>query len=151
MSFVLQYNHRNGRVNNSISTPLGYTYTNQNVAALSRWKQAHDISSLPAATVTSTTPYSYFSSSDFNWGDASFIKFKTLSFSWSLPKALIQRIKFREASVFLQGQNLYTWAKQKYTLDPETTVGGTGPSLGTGTYIAMPQLRTIVAGLNISF
>jgi hypothetical protein len=54
-------------------------------------------------------------------------------------------------SVYAQGQNLYTWAKQKYTYDPETTQPGTGVALGTGNYIAFPQLRTMVIGLNCSF
>jgi hypothetical protein len=42
-------------------------------------------------------------------------------------------------------------AKQKYTYDPETTQPGTGSGLGTGTYFAFPQLRAIMAGINLTF
>jgi hypothetical protein len=63
----------------------------------------------------------------------------------------VRKIGFDNVSVFARGENIYTWAKQKYTYDPETTVSGTGTALGTGQYIAMPQLRTIVLGLNCTF
>ena len=59
-------------------------------------------------------------------------------------------MKLRQLSVYAQGQNLFTWAKQKYTLDPEGTAPGTSPGLGTGAYIAMPQLRSMVLGINCS-
>ncbi len=51
----------------------------------------------------------------------------------------------------VQGQNLVTWGKQKNTYDPEVTRPGTGSGLGTGRYITLPQLRTIVVGLNATF
>ena len=151
LSFALQFNHRNGLLNNSLSLPLGASYVNQNTAALNRWRKPKDAAYLPAATVTSTTAYSYFSGSDFNWGDASYIKFKTLNLTYALPSRLVQKMGMRGVSVYAQGQNLFTWAKQKYTLDPETTVGGASPALGQGLYITMPQLRSMVIGLNCSF
>lgn len=153
LDFAFQYNHRNGYIDNALaSNPLGYTYQNQPVSALNRWQKAGDVARLPAATTAFPASYSNFIySSDFNWGDASYLKLKTVSLNYSFPKEWARKAKMSAASIYVQGQNIYTWAKQKNTYDPETTVPGTGTGLGTGQYIAMPQLRTIVVGINCTF
>lgn len=154
LDFTFQYNHRYGYLNNTLASnysPYGYSYTNQSTALLNRWTQAGDQAFYPQASVTSNSAYSTLASSDYNWGDASYLKLKTVSLNYVLPKTFLNKIKLSNATVYLQGQNLYTWAKQKYTYDPETTVPGTGSGLGTGQYIALPQIRTIVLGLNCSF
>jgi hypothetical protein len=154
LDFTFQFNHRNGYLNNTLSSnysPYGYSYTNQSVAVLNRWTKVGDNAALPMASVNSNSLYSSLASSDYNWGDASYIKLKTLSLSYALPKKVVKHIGMSSLSVYAQGQNLYTWAKQKYTYDPETTAAGTGVGLGTGNYIATPQLRTMVIGLNCSF
>ncbi len=151
LDISLLYNHRMGYVNNTSSYPYGVSLTNQNVTALQRWQAAGDVSRYPGATTVSSTAYSIYNSSDANWGDASYLKLKTINLSYALPKSWLSKIRFDNASVFARGENIYTWAKQKYTYDPETTVTGAGSALGTGQYIAMPQLRTIVLGVNCTF
>jgi TonB-linked SusC/RagA family outer membrane protein len=145
------FNHRMGYVNNTASYPYGTGLTNQNVSALQRWTAPGDNSVYPGATTIGTSPYYNYNSSDANWGDASFIKLKTVNLSYTLPKSWVHSISLSNLTVFARGENLVTWAKQKYTYDPETTVSGAAPGLGTGQYIAMPQLRTIVMGLNCTF
>ncbi|WP_342645431.1 TonB-dependent receptor [Mucilaginibacter sp. CSA2-8R] len=151
LNVFFQFNHRMGYLNNSSSIPYGSGMTNQNVTALQRWMKPGDNTQYPGATTAGTTPYFNYNSSDANWGDASFIKLKTVSISYNLPKAWVKTIGFSNLNVFARGENLRTWAKQKYTYDPETTVSGAAPGLGTGQFIAMPQLRTMVLGLNCSF
>ncbi|MBS1566110.1 MAG: TonB-dependent receptor, partial [Bacteroidetes bacterium] len=153
LDFTFQYNHRNGYVDNALgSNPLGYTYENKPVTALNRWQKPGDNAFLPAATTAFPASYSnFFYSSDFNWGDASFLKLKTVSMSYTIPREWAKKAKMSAATVYVQGQNIFTWAKQKNTLDPETTLPGTGSALGTGQYIAMPQLRAIVFGINCTF
>jgi len=145
------FNHRMGYINNSSSYPLGVGLSNQNATALQRWMTAGDISVYPGVTSVSTADYSNYNSSDANWGDASFIKLKNVSLNYLLPNQWTKKIGFNTVSVFARGENLYTWAKQKYTYDPESTVSGAAPGLGTGQFIAMPQLRTTVIGLNCTF
>ena len=152
--FTFQYVHRNGYLNNTLAmnySPYGYTYTNQSTAILNRWTTIGDKAFYPAASTNSNSLYSTLASSDYNWGDASYFKFKTASLNYSVPKQWVNKLKLSEATIYLQGQNLFTWAKQKYTYDPETTQPGTGSGLGTGQYVALPQLRTIVIGLNVTF
>jgi len=140
-----------GYINNTSSYPYGTGLTNQNSTALQRWMAPGDNSIYPGATTISTTPYGNYNSSDANWGDASFLKLKTISLNYLLAKRWTEKIGFSNVSIFARGENLYTWAKQKYTYDPESTVSGAAPGLGTGQYIAMPQLRTTVIGLNCTF
>ncbi|WP_307532548.1 SusC/RagA family TonB-linked outer membrane protein [Pedobacter sp. W3I1] len=151
LDFIFQYNHRYGILNSTLgSNPAGFNYTNQSTALLNRWAAVGDNALFPAASVASDPSYNNLTSSDVNWGDASYLKLKTVSLNYSFPKALANKLKMSNLTVYVQGQNLYTWAKQKYTYDPDSTVPGTGPALGTGQYIAAPQLRTIVFGLNCS-
>lgn len=153
LDFTFQFNHRYYFLNNTLASyfyPYGYDMTNQSTAILNRWHGAGDASNIPGASKNYSSNYYYYANSDANWGDASYIKFKTLSLTYNLPGAWLHKFKIANASIYARGQNLFTWAKQKYTLDPETTLPGTGPSLGTGQYIAVPQLRTMTVGLNLS-
>jgi hypothetical protein len=154
LDFTFQFNHRYGYVNNTFVSnygPYGSAYTNQSTAVLNRWNKAGDNASLPAAGINNNVAYSNLAYSDYNWGDASFIKFKTLSLTYEVPQLWLKRTKITNASVYARAQNLFTWAKQKYVYDPETTLPGTGSALGTGQYAAFPQLRTIALGLNLTF
>ncbi|MDH7460746.1 TonB-dependent receptor [Chitinophagaceae bacterium 26-R-25] len=158
LDFTFQFNHRYGFLNNTLDDynvayyPYGYGYFNLSKPLVTeRWTPTNTTAYYPAAGVNYDSKYSLLASSDYNWGNASYIKFKTLSLGYNLPKAFLSKIKLSSASIYAQGQNLYTWAKQKYTYDPETTQPGTGSGLGTGRYIAFPQLRTMVIGLNVSF
>ncbi|NIG57557.1 SusC/RagA family TonB-linked outer membrane protein [Chitinophaga sp. Cy-1792] len=152
-SFFFQYNHRNGATNN-INTPLGNSRNNQNVSVIDRWRKADDVAAFPAATSTSGKPiyngYTQYSSSTALWGDASYLKLRSANISYSFPQAWLKAMKFSNFKVYAEAQNLFTWAKNKYIYDPETSVSGGAPGLGTGA-IAMPPLRTIVFGVNCSF
>lgn len=153
---AFQFNHRYGYKNSTLimnSSPYGYGYTNHTTAVLNRWHKAGDSGKdlLSGANTNYVGTYYNYATSDANWGDASFIKFKTLSITYALPGNTLKKAGFNAASVFVRGQNLFVWAKQKYTYDPETTMPGTGAGLGVGTYIAFPQLRVITAGFNLSF
>jgi len=80
------------------------------------------------------------------------LKLRSVNLSYTLPQEWLKHVKISNASIFVQGQNLYTWAKNKYTLDTETTIQGGPPGLGTGTLgQVLPPLRTIVFGVNCSF
>ncbi|MBW8687127.1 TonB-dependent receptor [Chitinophaga sp. B61] len=151
--FFLQFNHRNGPLNN-FSTPIGSSRSNQNTAVLDRWRNPGDAAALPAATSTSGTPiymaYTQYGSSTALWGDASYLKLRSANIAYTLPAAWLKKMKATNFKVYAEAQNLFTWTKNKYIFDPETSVPGGPPGLGTG-LIAMPPLRTIVLGLNCSF
>ncbi|NLU95702.1 SusC/RagA family TonB-linked outer membrane protein [Chitinophaga sp. Ak27] len=153
LSFFLQFNHRKGATNN-FSTPIGSSRSNQNTSVLDRWRQPGDNAAYPAATSTSGTPiylgYTQYGSSTALWGDASYLKLRSAAISYSFPQRWLTNAKISGLKVYAEGQNLFTWTKNKYIYDPETSVPGGPPGLGTG-MIAMPPLRTIVLGVNCSF
>lgn len=157
LDFTFQFNHRYGFLNNTLDNfntgyyPYGYGYYNQSKPIVNRWSPTNTDAFYPAAGVNFNNDYFTLAGSDYNWGDASFIKLKTVSLQYAFRPKLLERLKLRALSIYAQGQNLHTWAKQKYTFDPETTQPGTGVGLGTGRYIAFPQLQTIVFGFNVSF
>ncbi|MBC9932009.1 TonB-dependent receptor [Chitinophaga qingshengii] len=152
-SFFLQFHHRKGNINN-ISTPVGSSRSNQNTSLLDRWQQPDDAAIYPVATTTPGTPaylgYTQYSSSTALWGDASYLKLRSAALSYGLPSKWLSKAKIARMKVYVEGQNLFTWMKNKYIYDPETSVPGGPPGLGTG-MIAMPPLRTIVFGINCSF
>jgi len=162
LDFTFQFNHKMGWVNNTLratSEAFGYSYTNQSIAVVNRWRQAGDDAAYAKATTSSsyTTLYSrYLYSSDANWGDASYIKLKTVSLNYHLPKSWLSKAGATAATVYLQGQNLFTWAKQNYNFDTETSyTAGASIASSSGNVndsnTFTPPLRTIVVGLNITF
>ncbi|QHS58456.1 TonB-dependent receptor [Chitinophaga agri] len=152
-SFFLQFNHRNGATN-GFSTPIGSSRSNQNTSVLDRWRHPGDVAAYPVATTTSGTPayaaYTQYGSSTALWGDAGYLKLRSASLAYTLPSEWLKKMKASGFKVYAEAQNLFTWTKNKYIFDPETSVPGGPPGLGTG-LIAMPPLRTIVFGVNCSF
>jgi TonB-linked SusC/RagA family outer membrane protein len=154
LNVFFQFNHRYGTTN-ILNTRPGIL-SNQNVSYNARWRKAGDITSIPGATTTTGTPiylsYNLYTQSDAVWGDASYLKFRTAALSYDLPAKWAGFIKMSSCRAYVQAQNLFTWAKNKYILDTETTVQGGPSGLGTGTIgQVMPPLRTIMFGINCSF
>jgi TonB-linked SusC/RagA family outer membrane protein len=81
--------------------------------------------------------------------DGSFLRLKTVSLGYNIPKTMLDKVKIKTARIFLSGQNLYTWTKYK-GLDPEVS---TYNSVLTGgfDYSAYPRARTIAFGANVTF
>lgn len=80
--------------------------------------------------------HSLFQMSDATVSDGSFIRLKNIQLSYRIP---LQGKLIREAKIYFQGQNLYTWTKY-FGLDPEFS------SLGF-----MPPLKTYSFGMQINF
>ena len=77
--------------------------------------------------------------------DGSFIRLKTLTFGYTLPKSLTKDYSVR---LYFQGQNL--WTQTNYQgFDPE--VGGGNGALQGDVFFAAPQARTILFGVNLNF
>ncbi len=115
--------------------------SNQFSDVLLRWQQPGDETS--TQKYSTTTANFAITANVINFGnigivDASFIKLKSASLSYSLPKNLTSFFKINNATFSLQGQNLFTLTNY-IGLDPEKQ----------GIYL--PQLRTIMLGLNVTF
>lgn len=115
---------------------------NQPVWILNRWQKAGDIAKIQKYA----TDLSYDFQTRNNAGgseatvtDASYIRLKNLSLSWSLPAYWQKSLTIRAAKLFLQGQNLWTITRFRH-LDPETRSS-----------LVLPPLRVITFGAQITF
>lgn len=155
-SFFIQFYHKNGYTNSTYYSPIGYSMVNMNTSVLNRWKAEGDANKLfPGASATAGSAiydgYEYMGSSDAFWGDASWLKLKNAALSYTFENAWLKRMGLTNFRLYAEGQNLLLFDKNKYQFDPETSVPGGPPGLGTGQYAALPPLRTFVLGINVSF
>lgn len=107
---------------------------------LNHWTPENTRTDVPKLTTVQTNWTSV--SSRFLY-DASYARLKTVNLSYNLPKALMQRAHLNNVLVYLQGENLFTLYNHK-GLDPEQSVGGT-------TYYRYPAIKSLSAGINLSF
>lgn len=143
LSFFIQFTKQDGNIRPS-ATPGILSNGNQTTLWLDRWTENNPNSGLPKATTTSSI-YSAYGGSTATWGDASFVRFRNAVISYTFSEKMISKLKMSNLRIYLQGQNLFTWTKNKYVSDPET-IATTNQSS-----VVMPPLRVITAGINCSF
>ncbi|PTS95412.1 SusC/RagA family TonB-linked outer membrane protein [Pedobacter sp. HMWF019] len=111
---------------------------NQLASLLDRWQKPGDISSTQRfSTISSDVKQalSNVKNSDAAWSDASYIRLKNVSLSWQLLERWSKSAHLQNCSLFVQGQNLWTFTNYK-GLDPETKSS-----------TSLPPLRVITIGL----
>jgi hypothetical protein len=120
---------------------------NQSAAVLDRWTTPGQVTTVPKALKSSSE--NSLTSSRFV-EDASYLRLKTTTLSYSFSPAALERLKISKLTVFATGYNLLTFTKYS-GLDPEVNVNdANGPSMGVdyGTY---PQSRSFLFGINVGF
>lgn len=107
---------------------------------LERWQKPGDITDVPKLSYNQTD---YFTSGSSRWlVDRSFLRLKTVTLSYTLPKKWIHVASLKEASVFLQGENLLTFSHQQ-GLDPEQPISGS-------VSFRYPAMKTFSFGINVT-
>lgn len=119
---------------------VGAFNANQPTYVLNRWRKEGDIAEIQRASVGFDVAEAYgaANSSDEAFTDASYIRLKNVSVSYTLPVGWLNRAHINNARVYLQGQNLLTITNY-VGLDPETQ------SLST------PPLKIFSAGVQLTF
>jgi TonB-dependent starch-binding outer membrane protein SusC len=113
---------------------------------LKRWQKPGDITDVPRLTPFGNN-YTLEQNSRF-LEDGSFLKLRSLTFGYTLPKRISERARLENVRIYFSGTNLFTWTH--YTgPDPEVNVTSNqniqGLDLGTP-----PQPRVLQAGINIT-
>mgnify|MGYP003346389297 FL=1 len=121
-----------------VENPVGFMERGYNQSSsMIFWKKPGDIASTPSPLYGTN-----FSSKLIH--DASFLRLRDVKIVYNVPKDLAKQLKFvSNASIFVQGSNLYIWTKWRGT-DPEA--GATNINLSE-----FPNPRTITAGLDVTF
>jgi TonB-dependent starch-binding outer membrane protein SusC len=88
---------------------------------------------------------------DYYLEDGSFLRLRSVSLSYNLPKSLLSKLKFNSGRVYVNGNNLLLLTKYR-GYDPEVNHNNVGENLAVGydrgTY---PQARTFVGGFSLTF
>ncbi len=81
--------------------------------------------------------------------DADFAKLRTVSVRFQLPESWTQKLRLRNASITLVGENLVTWTG--YTgLDPEINFGGQSQATRAD-FLTLPPSRRFLASVSFTF
>jgi len=113
---------------------------NEPAAILGNWQKPGDVSSLQrySANRSLSIQNSDVQLSDAaRAADASFVRLKNVSISWTIPAGWQKKLHIQNGQIYLQGQNLLTITKY-IGLDPE--------SLSSST---LPPLRIFTAGIRV--
>ncbi len=124
------------------SYQLGFAY-NQPVAVLDNyWKKSGDIAQLqrPGSSNSSAATISgvKFSQSSGIYCNDTYLRVKTVSLSYQLPDAFLNKAHMKGLGVFVNAQNLLTFTNYKVG-DPETP----------GSFTTFPIQRILAFGLNL--
>ena len=127
-----------------------YNYENQNAATLNRWRFPGDETDMPRALIR--TGYNWLGS-DRYVEDGSFLRFRTLTVRYAMPKTFLDRTKLGELSFYITAENLFTWTN--YTgQDPEVgmTSNNANRLFQIGYDVARtPPVKTFTLGINTRF
>lgn len=109
--------------------------------ALNRWTPENTHTDYPRVSYVSDS-WNSIPSTRFLY-DASYARLKNISFTYTLPRALVSRLTLNDVKLRLVGDNILTFYGHK-GMDPEQTVSGS-------TYYRYPAQKSFSAVLNVSF
>jgi len=146
LDFLFSFTKQNGRDYRaaSLTVPgrgLVFSPNNQFSEVLSRWQNQNDEATVQRYGTTSATSTAYSYARNFgniSVVDASYIRLKSVSLSYSFSKNPLSNLKLADAIISLRAQNIFTITNYA-GLDPETQG------------LTLPPLRSIVLGLSLTF
>lgn len=88
--------------------------------------------------------------SDWAVEDGSFLRLNTLTLGYSLPSALLEKVKIQSLRFYATGYNVFLWTNYS-GFDPEVSTRRNTPLTPGVDYSAYPRSRQITVGLNLTF
>lgn len=149
LSFFFQYSMGNFVFNNTraFSEGMNGVFGQANTVK-NRWTPENTTATMPRAVFQD--PNNNRRVSDRFVEDASYVRLKNVTFGYTFPTKLLEKIKMRSARIYVTGQNLLTFTNYS-GFDPEvSTFGETNTAAGTD-FLTFPQSRSLIVGLNIGF
>ncbi|MBQ8594171.1 MAG: TonB-dependent receptor [Bacteroidaceae bacterium] len=120
--------------------------SNQSTAVLNRWRAEGDNTDIPRALYG--MGYNYLGSDRFV-EDASFIRLKTVTLQWNMPKQWLKNVGISNLSLYCTGYDLLTWTDYSGQ-DPEVALPRSATSPVTDSN-KTPVTKRVTFGLNLSF
>jgi TonB-linked SusC/RagA family outer membrane protein len=121
-----------------------YTLNNQCTSVNWRWRKDGDVTDMPRAL------YNY----GYNWlgsdryvEDGSFLRLKYLTFTYYVPRQMLDKMKLQQLSFYLTINNLFVWTKYS-GVDPEVGYGSLGVSTDNS---STPRSKDCTLGISVTF
>jgi hypothetical protein len=136
-----------GKIFNALNQQLEISTLGTNAAATlnDRWTAANPSNEIPRAT---SSPLGIVTERYVE--DASFLRLKTITLGYTLPKSLSSKIGTKSIKLYVSAENLVTWTKYR-GFDPEVSSyeqNNLYPGIDFGAY---PNSKTFITGLNVTF
>lgn len=129
-----------------MSSAGGNGFDNQTVDQLNYWDKPGDITDVPEPRTfygNGVNPSSRYLS------NGSYIRMKTVSLGYTLPKSVVTKVKLQRVRLFMNAYNLFLITKYK-GWDPEVNSDYQSGNINLGVdFYSAPQPRTITFGFNI--
>ena len=120
---------------------------NQSAVVRNRWMEPGDVTDIPRAS-WGNTDNSRISTRFVE--DASYLRLKTLTIGYSLPKKIISKLGLSNLQTYVTGENLLTITN--YTgFDPEVNAFGASNTVQGIDFGTFPQTRNFIIGLKANF
>lgn len=152
LEVFFQYSGGNQAINGDLynNYASGSTADNQLVNQLNRWQKPGDITNVARSYNGGVIDgfdqqFSSFGTTQF-LSDASYVRLKQVTLSYSLPSKIISRLKMTKCNVFFQGLNLWTYSRFN-GIDPEVIANNA--QTGASTFGVYPVGKQYSVGLTI--
>ncbi|MBL7871876.1 MAG: TonB-dependent receptor [Cyclobacteriaceae bacterium] len=128
----------------------GSSANNQLRSQLNRWQNPGDITNVARPFQGGVIDgfdqqFGTFGTTQF-LSDASYVRLKQVTLSYTLPSSIISRLKLTKVNVFVQGLNLWTYTKYQ-GIDPEVVSNNNGT--GVSSFGVYPVARQFMGGISI--
>ena len=121
---------------------------NQTVDQMRRWRQPGDITDVPQPRLYQNNGAS---ASSRYLEDGSYLRLKSATLGYNLPHAIISKLSFTSARIYVSGQNLLTFTN--YTgWDPEVNTDFLASNIFlSNDFYAAPQPKNLIVGVKLGF
>ncbi|WP_066220266.1 SusC/RagA family TonB-linked outer membrane protein [Formosa haliotis] len=143
-TYRIDYDIINGT--NMVTTNM-YNYDNQSTAVLSRWRNPGDETDMPRAVIGGG--YNWLGSSRYV-EDASFLTFRTATFSYNFSKNVIKSLRLDDLNMYFTADNIMTFTNYRGQ-NPEVNMKGGDPFGIAIDYSRTPPTRRFTIGLRMRF
>ncbi len=141
VDFLFEFVKQSGLGTSGFTAP-GFAWSpggNQQTKVMGRWRKEGDVARIQrfSQTFSNYLPWNRAQNSDLFIEDASFVRLKSITVSYTIPPPVLRAFKSTHARIYASAQNLFTWTPYA-GLDPQSPGG---PDL--------PVLRMFVAGVQV--
>jgi TonB-linked SusC/RagA family outer membrane protein len=125
-------------------------FWNNSTDILRKWKKPGDVTDIPKAVFGDNISNGSSFPLDINVFKGDFIKLRTLSLGYNIPRNLLEKARISTARFYISGNNLAIITKYPGP-DPEVSSNGNGTTNQGIDRNTVANARTITVGLNIGF